>query len=130
MNLILPIPDDLGERLSAGGTDLARRALEAFAAEEYSAGRLTLAELGRLLEFETRPPLRCITALDTCQASHRRAQHPWRELRGAEVELLALRSLARRHAQHQLEDALAALLHALIAVEDRAAVHVHVVCHP
>ena len=57
MNLTLSIPDNLGERLSAGGTDLARRALEAFSAEEYSAGRLTLAELRRLLGFETRAPL-------------------------------------------------------------------------
>jgi hypothetical protein len=57
MNLTLPIPDDLGERLSAGGTDLARRALEALAAAEYSADRLTLAELGRLLGFETRGSL-------------------------------------------------------------------------
>ena len=54
MNLTLPIPDDLGERLSAGGADLARRALEAFALEEYNSGRLSLPELGRLLGFETR----------------------------------------------------------------------------
>ncbi len=57
MNLTLPIPDDLGERLSAGGADLARRALEAFALEEYNSGRLSLPELGRLLGFETRASL-------------------------------------------------------------------------
>jgi hypothetical protein len=57
MILTLPIPDDIGQRLSVGGDDLARRALEAFAMEEYSAGRLTLSELGRLLGFETRASL-------------------------------------------------------------------------
>src|SRR5690349_6432049 len=60
---------------------------------------------------------------------HRRAEHPRRELRRAEVELLALGALAGRHAQHQLENALAALLHGFLAVEDAAAVHVHVVFH-
>lgn len=57
MHITLPIPDDIGQRLSAGGEDLSRRALEAFALEEYRAGRLTLPELGRLLGFETRPAL-------------------------------------------------------------------------
>jgi predicted HTH domain antitoxin len=57
MNLTVPIPDDLGERLSADGADLSRRALEAFAIEEYRAGRLTLPELRRLLGFATRGAL-------------------------------------------------------------------------
>jgi len=57
MNLTLPIPDDLGERLSAGGDDLARRALEAFALAEYNSGRLSLPELARLLGFQTRASL-------------------------------------------------------------------------
>ena len=57
MNLTVPIPDDLGERLSADGANLSRRALEAFAVEEYRASRLTLSELGRLLGFETRASL-------------------------------------------------------------------------
>lgn len=39
MNITLP--DDLAARLSAGGPDLARQALEAFAAEAYRTGRLT-----------------------------------------------------------------------------------------
>lgn len=38
MNLTLTIPDDLGERLSVGGADLSRRALEAFGLEEYKSG--------------------------------------------------------------------------------------------
>jgi hypothetical protein len=54
MNVTLRIPDDLVERLSAGGEDISRRALEAFALDEYRAGRLTRPELRRLLGFETR----------------------------------------------------------------------------
>jgi hypothetical protein len=54
MNLTLPIPDDLATRLSADGEDLSRRALEGFGLEEYKAGRITKAELRRLLGLETR----------------------------------------------------------------------------
>jgi hypothetical protein len=54
MNLNVEIPDDLAQRLSAGGGDLSRRALEAFAVEEYKAGRVTKAELRRLLGSDTR----------------------------------------------------------------------------
>jgi hypothetical protein len=54
MNLTLPIPDDIADRLSADGDDLTRRALEGFGLEEYKAGRITTAELRRLLKFETR----------------------------------------------------------------------------
>ena len=54
MILTLPIPDDLANRLGADGEDLSRRALEAFGLEEYKAGRITKAELRRLLGFETR----------------------------------------------------------------------------
>ena len=54
MNLTLPIPDDLASRLGADGEDLSRRAIEGFGLEEYKAGRITKAELRRLLGFETR----------------------------------------------------------------------------
>jgi Uncharacterised protein family (UPF0175) len=54
MNLTVHIPDDLASRLSAEGGDLSRRALEAFGLEEYKSGRVTQAELRRLLGFETR----------------------------------------------------------------------------
>lgn len=54
MNLNVEIPDDLAQRLSVDGNDLSRRALEGFALEEYKAGRLTKAELRRLLGFDTR----------------------------------------------------------------------------
>jgi hypothetical protein len=54
MHLNVEIPDDLAQRLAAAGDDLSRRALEGFALEEYKAGRITKAELRRLLGFETR----------------------------------------------------------------------------
>ncbi|TXN60523.1 UPF0175 family protein [Methylobacterium sp. WL6] len=57
MNVTVPIPDDLARRLAADGGDLARRALEAFAVEEFRAGRLTPPELRTLLGFGTRAAL-------------------------------------------------------------------------
>ena len=54
MRLTVEIPDDLVGLLSASGGDLARRALEAFALEEYKSGRLTEDGLRRLLGFGTR----------------------------------------------------------------------------
>ncbi len=53
MNVTLPIPDDLAAQLGPAD-DLARRALEALALMEYQAGRLTEAQLRRMLGFETR----------------------------------------------------------------------------
>ncbi len=53
MDLIVNIPDDIASRLSAGGGDLSRRALEAWLAEEYKRDRLTKSELQRLLGIET-----------------------------------------------------------------------------
>jgi hypothetical protein len=54
MNLTVQIPDDIGDRLSAVGDDLSRRALETLALEEYKSGRLTSADLRRVLGFSTR----------------------------------------------------------------------------
>lgn len=54
MKVTVPIPDDLADRLIADGDDLSRRALEGFGLEEYRVGRITKAELRRLLGFETR----------------------------------------------------------------------------
>ena len=54
MKLTIEIPDDVGARLAAAGGDLARRALEALALEEYRHGRLTRPELRRLLGLSTR----------------------------------------------------------------------------
>ena len=53
MNLTIQIPDELANLLTAEGADLPRRALEALAAEEYRAGRLTRPDLRKLLGFET-----------------------------------------------------------------------------
>jgi len=57
MELTLHIPDDVAQRLSADGSDLSRRALEAFALEEFKAGRLTEEQLRQLLGFQTRHEL-------------------------------------------------------------------------
>jgi hypothetical protein len=57
MNVTVQIPDDLAKRLAAAGGDLSRRALEAFALEEYKGGNLTKPELRRLLGYETRAAL-------------------------------------------------------------------------
>ncbi len=57
MEVTLHIPDDVAQRLSASGGDLSRRALEAFALGEYKAGRLTEAQLRKLLGFQTRDAL-------------------------------------------------------------------------
>jgi Uncharacterised protein family (UPF0175) len=57
MELTLHIPDDVAERLSAAGSDLSRRALEAFGLEEYKAGRLSDSQLRQLLGFATRQEL-------------------------------------------------------------------------
>jgi Uncharacterised protein family (UPF0175) len=57
MNVTVQIPDDLAERLTAAVGDLSRRALEAFALEEYKCGHLTKPELRQLLGYETRAAL-------------------------------------------------------------------------
>jgi hypothetical protein len=57
MEVTLHIPDDVAERLLASGTDLSRRALEAFALGEYKSGRLTEVQLRQLLGFQTRDAL-------------------------------------------------------------------------
>jgi hypothetical protein len=53
MNLTVEIPDDVAQRLSTAGGDLSRRALEAFAAEEFRQGRLHKPDLRRLLGLTT-----------------------------------------------------------------------------
>src|ERR1700743_2667010 len=61
--------------------------------------------------------------------SHRRAKHPGSELGAAEIKTLAFGRLAGGGFQHEVEDQLAAFLHTLLAVEDGAAIDVHVVFH-
>jgi predicted HTH domain antitoxin len=57
MQLTVHIPDDLAGRLGEASGDLSRRALEAFALEEFRSGNLTQAELRRMLGFSTREML-------------------------------------------------------------------------
>jgi hypothetical protein len=63
MNVAFSIPDDVATQLSGGG-DIQRQALEALALESFRAGRLTRAELRRLLGFGSR------RALDAFLVSH------------------------------------------------------------
>ncbi len=64
MEATLHIPDEVARRLSASGSDLSRRALEAFSLEEYKAGRLAEAQLRQLLGLQT------LDALDGFLKSH------------------------------------------------------------
>ena len=49
MEITLRIPDDVGKRLSAGGGDVSRRALEALALEGYRDQTLTLYQISEML---------------------------------------------------------------------------------
>ena len=53
MQLTVEIPDDLARRFSADSAELSRRALEAWAAEEYRKGAFHKTDLRQLLGFET-----------------------------------------------------------------------------
>jgi hypothetical protein len=57
MNVTIQIPDEVAGDLAASGGDLARRALEAFALEEYRSGHLTKLVMRKLLGFATRDQL-------------------------------------------------------------------------
>ena len=54
MNQTGQIPDDLASQLSVTGGGLARRALEAWALQEYKSGHLTEDAMRRMLGFGTR----------------------------------------------------------------------------
>lgn len=49
MNVTIQIPDELARDLAASGGDLSRRALEAFALEEYKNGHRTRPAMRKLL---------------------------------------------------------------------------------
>lgn len=55
MNFTVTVPAEIVDRLR--GVDISRRALEAFAIEEFRIGHLTSAELCRTLGFATRGAL-------------------------------------------------------------------------
>jgi hypothetical protein len=57
MKIIIDIPDDLAQRITAAGDDLPRFVLELFGINEYKKGHLTTEELRRLLGFRTRMQL-------------------------------------------------------------------------
>lgn len=54
MTLTVNIPDDLAAELGAGFQNLGRAALEALAAEAYAKDVLSLEQVRRLLELESR----------------------------------------------------------------------------
>jgi hypothetical protein len=53
LTITLEVPEDIAAHLTAGGENLSRAALEAFGLENYRAGKLTQAQLRRLLKFAT-----------------------------------------------------------------------------
>jgi hypothetical protein len=57
MNVTIQIPDELACDLAASGGDLSRRALEAFALEEYKRGHLSRPAMRKLLCLATRDQL-------------------------------------------------------------------------
>lgn len=54
MTLTVNIPDDLAAELGAGFQNLSRAALEALAAEAYAKDVLSLEQIRRMLELESR----------------------------------------------------------------------------
>jgi hypothetical protein len=57
MDITIQIPDELARDLAKTGADLSRRALEAFALEEYKVRHLSRPAMRKLLGFETRDQL-------------------------------------------------------------------------
>ena len=57
MTVTIQIPDNVARDLAGSGGDLSRRALEAFALEEYRGGRLSKPAMRELLGFPTRDQL-------------------------------------------------------------------------
>ena len=53
MDLTVHIPDEIVPQLQIAGSDLSRRALEALALEEYKSGRISNAQLRKMLGFRT-----------------------------------------------------------------------------
>ena len=54
MDVQLQIPDDVARIIQSEQPDLSRAALEALAIEGYRAGRLSEAQVRRMLDFRTR----------------------------------------------------------------------------
>lgn len=54
MTITFEVPEDVARRLTAQGQDLAQTALEALALEGYRSGKLSQAQVRRLLGYQTR----------------------------------------------------------------------------
>jgi hypothetical protein len=53
MELTVHIPDEIAPHLQVSGSDLSRRALEALALAEYKSGRISTAQMRKMLGFST-----------------------------------------------------------------------------
>lgn len=54
MTVTLELPEDIVAHLASQGEDVPRAALEAYGLEAYRTGKLTMAQLRRLLGYESR----------------------------------------------------------------------------
>lgn len=54
MQIILELPDDIGDKLQLQNTNISRRVLELIAADNYRQGRIGAAEVHRMLNFSSR----------------------------------------------------------------------------
>jgi hypothetical protein len=57
VTVTIQIPDNVARELAGSGGDLSRRALDAFALEEYKRGHLSKLAMRELLRFSTRDQL-------------------------------------------------------------------------
>jgi len=87
MNVTIQIPDDLSRQLAATGGDLSRRALEAFAVEEYRNGRLGRPAMRQLLGFATRDQLDGFLKTHAVVEDLRRVRFHVPEIRNAKQRL-------------------------------------------
>jgi hypothetical protein len=70
MTLTVTIPDDLAAELGAGFENLNRAALEALAVEAYSKDILSLEQVRRLLELESRWDAQAVLSEHGCWPGH------------------------------------------------------------
>ncbi|WP_404784578.1 UPF0175 family protein [Altericista sp. CCNU0014] len=54
MQIVIELPDDIGDRLQLNPTNLSHRILELIAADQYRQGRIGAAEVRRMLNLSSR----------------------------------------------------------------------------
>ncbi len=89
MQITIELPDDIAVRLQSKSKDLPRAALESLALEAYRSRALTVAQLRRLLVFETRMQVDALLKeheiFDYSAADFEQDRETLRELRMREV---------------------------------------------